>query len=673
MKFIFYDERKRTMNTKGSLFCILFLLAAMWCFADQIEVVNFSFEQPGTEKIKGWNGEGVDGTPAVDIPGWVSDTVVVDSGVETGYTTPTDGDWTGFIMSSDPPTYNLTDYDIVEGETYCLLVDARDNWTPAETTRDLQLTLYYDDAGTRIAMGSATFDLDTMGTDVGHDAWKTFALYATADSVAAGHKLGIEIDNVSTGDDSWHGLDNVRLDVIYVSPIYPKDGQMYIPIDTDLSWTVVNDWNVDVYLSGPYADPNDYPVLTQVVSNQAVTSYNPPTDLINNRWYYWQVDALEPNAFGPGYVVHEGPIWSFKTAGLAPESMSISPAVGQSVAVGSNAVFEAGGINVIIWTWYKEGNPTPLSTGPEYIVDANELTVLNADINDEGFYYCVGSNLNTVETAQTESAQLLLERLVGHWKLDYNLDDSVTDVWPTADAYPGTMVDPNYVAGIDDGAIDILTSTAPYRYITVPDTNEICNFYPLGMTVSAWIKTTEAGYGGILSKSTREPQIGWVMEHNGDTIYMIFRGGGSANVDGSIADDEWHLVAGTYDPVSGITSVYASYVDEYGVTRIAEDHSGVNRNFTFANDQPFRIGIETSTGDTNVDAYVGLIDDARVYSYAMDISEIAQNLYLPIAGGSVCADPAYDERFDFTNDCKTNLDDFAEFASAWLASGLFTP
>ena len=49
-----------------------------------VPVENASFELPGTEKIKGWNGEGVTGTPAVDIPGWASDTVVADSGVETG-------------------------------------------------------------------------------------------------------------------------------------------------------------------------------------------------------------------------------------------------------------------------------------------------------------------------------------------------------------------------------------------------------------------------------------------------------------------------------------------------------------------------------------------------------------------------------------------------------------
>lgn len=35
-----------------------------------------------------------------DIPGWSSDTAAFDSGVETGWT-PTDGNYTAFLMSGD--------------------------------------------------------------------------------------------------------------------------------------------------------------------------------------------------------------------------------------------------------------------------------------------------------------------------------------------------------------------------------------------------------------------------------------------------------------------------------------------------------------------------------------------------------------------------------------------
>jgi len=57
-----------------------------------------------------------------------------------------------------------------------------------------------------------------------------------------------------------------------------------------------------------------------MVNHQDVTVYDPPVVLQNSRWYYWRVDALEPNTLpgGTGYIVHKGPIWSFKTVPLTP-------------------------------------------------------------------------------------------------------------------------------------------------------------------------------------------------------------------------------------------------------------------------------------------------------------------------------------------------------------------
>ena len=167
----------------------------------EITVENSSFELPGTEKIKGWNGEGVAGTPAVDIPGWSSDAVVVDSGVETGYT-PTDGDWTAFLMSGDPSVWQLTDYTIGNGDVLELKVDARITW--AATT--MQMTLYYDDNGTRVPAATEEVILT--------DEMQEYTLSLSAADVpeSVGKKIGIEFSNVSSGD-TWIGLDNIRLEV----------------------------------------------------------------------------------------------------------------------------------------------------------------------------------------------------------------------------------------------------------------------------------------------------------------------------------------------------------------------------------------------------------------------------------------------------------------------------
>lgn len=187
--------------------CVVLLLCliAVAVQATPIAVENFSFEEPGTGKIKGWNGEN-----AADIPGWASDTAAVDSGVESDWPGSTEGVYSGFMMSGDSSAYNLTGYTIVAGEIYKLQVDARDNWTDlAAGTADLMLSLYYDVAGVRTTVASRVVAMPTE--------WMTYSLLFSADDVPAsiGNPIGIELQNVSAAvGGSWIGMDNVRLDVV---------------------------------------------------------------------------------------------------------------------------------------------------------------------------------------------------------------------------------------------------------------------------------------------------------------------------------------------------------------------------------------------------------------------------------------------------------------------------
>jgi len=166
---------------------------------EEIAVENFSFELPGTEKIKGWNGEGIADTPAVDIPGWSSNGPCADSGVETGYA-PTDGDWTAFLMSGDPSVWQLTDHTISGGDVLELKVDARITWAATA----MQMTLFYDDNGARVP---AATDEVTL-TDGMQEYTLSLSVADVPESV--GKKIGIEFSNASSGD-TWIGLDDIRL------------------------------------------------------------------------------------------------------------------------------------------------------------------------------------------------------------------------------------------------------------------------------------------------------------------------------------------------------------------------------------------------------------------------------------------------------------------------------
>jgi hypothetical protein len=178
---------------------------------EEVAVENFSFETPQV-KCQNWDGGTNSKGTFEDVPGWSSDTMAEDSGIEGPDAWPghTDGVMAGYMMGTDPSAWNTTSYIIGEGEKFTLSVDARDNWTsdPALPAK-LAMTLYALSAdGVRMPIGSATVELTTE--------WATFTLECTADAVAAGLPIGIELKNASnatTDNNSWIGLDNVRLTV----------------------------------------------------------------------------------------------------------------------------------------------------------------------------------------------------------------------------------------------------------------------------------------------------------------------------------------------------------------------------------------------------------------------------------------------------------------------------
>ncbi|MDZ7346534.1 MAG: T9SS type A sorting domain-containing protein [candidate division KSB1 bacterium] len=169
-----------------------------------IPLINPSFEEPGVGKIKGWDGECADPnwTGALDdIPGWTSDTVPWDSGVETGYT-PTDGEYTAFLMGADSSVYQITDYVIQPNDDIRLAFDSRITW--AATLLEA-LFIYVDDAGNKVPIAGDIFEI------TGEMMPYEIAFKAAEHPEAVGHLLGIWFDNVSENGQSWLGLDNLVL------------------------------------------------------------------------------------------------------------------------------------------------------------------------------------------------------------------------------------------------------------------------------------------------------------------------------------------------------------------------------------------------------------------------------------------------------------------------------
>lgn len=178
-------------------------------------VINGGFDQPADGKHNMWDeGTNPKGT-FTDVPGWFSDTIAQDSGVEGPDAWPGDCDgdhWAGFLMNApDPVVWQILGYVIKDGDQFALAACAQDNWTDdASKPTTLQMTLFYvADGGARVTIASEPKELVGMGAGT----WADYILDVPSVPVeAVGKLVGIGLQNVSDGAErsSWMGIDNVR-------------------------------------------------------------------------------------------------------------------------------------------------------------------------------------------------------------------------------------------------------------------------------------------------------------------------------------------------------------------------------------------------------------------------------------------------------------------------------
>jgi hypothetical protein len=198
-----------------------------------IPIENPSFEEPGTEKIKGWDGDCSD--PAwtgslEDIPGWTCDAPAFDSGVETGWT-PTEGLWTAFVATGDSAVYQIPGYVIEEGDIIELDVDSRITWNA--TTLEMRL-FYSDDKWNFTMLTVERFELtESM-------APYSIQFKASDNPGCVGMKLGLGFANASDLTGSWIGLDNVLVSNLKITGLR---GSQPVPASVSLAQNYPNPFN----------------------------------------------------------------------------------------------------------------------------------------------------------------------------------------------------------------------------------------------------------------------------------------------------------------------------------------------------------------------------------------------------------------------------------------------
>ncbi|MFB0555793.1 MAG: LamG-like jellyroll fold domain-containing protein [Phycisphaerae bacterium] len=209
-------------------------------------------------------------------------------------------------------------------------------------------------------------------------------------------------------------------------------------------------------------------------------------------------------------------------------------------------------------------------------------------------------------------------RLVAHWKFDDGAGNIAAD--SSGNGHNGTLVgDTSWVDGIDGGA---LAFDGDGDYV---DNGKNPDFdITQQITVSAWIKVNafDRDWQAIIAKGDRA----WRLQRNAGESTLEFACSGLV-VPGTdwgqiygttnVNDGHWHHIAGIYDE----EKLYL-YID--GSLDASAEAPGNIR----VNDEPVYIGENSQTPNR---FWNGLIDDVRIYSYALsaeEISEIAQNALL---------------------------------------------
>ncbi|MHC4085323.1 MAG: LamG-like jellyroll fold domain-containing protein, partial [Planctomycetota bacterium] len=378
-----------------------------------------------------------------------------------------------------------------------------------------------------------------------------------------------------------------------------------------------------------YLGPPPYPgspgwEYTLFAGNPAVP---PATDtLVRGTRYYWTVDANDAlnNEF-------YGDVWEFAIQGFkafAPSPPNEATLVSRDVLLSWLPGFVVEDHDIYMGTIWEDVNNAvyhPTAAPPEFVATRKDPNYQSSDLAGEtklywrvdqvvgrmpppiggGTYYkgdvwCFTTMPEFIETDPN---------LVGWWKFDLGVEGIAYD-W-SGHGNDGTIIgNPPYVTGMMGMALNLEGS---------PDYVDL----PTGLvnsdngTISVWIKTTLSSRAHIFYGSS-ENGDGWggqtelhvSVENGGGIDFWITNDSGGTNVEiGSppVNDDDWHHVAATWEKPGEARL----YVDGAVLTQA---HTGDTFGFT----NSLRLGRPAQ----NERYFVGLIDDAQLYDYALSAAEI---------------------------------------------------
>jgi len=415
---------------------------------------------------------------------------------------------------------------------------------------------------------------------------------------------------------------------------------------TELSWDLIPDIaSCDVYF-GTDANTPDMDVLSfsPAVTTVDIDDFAHYATPLPDGTYYWRVDAYK--AGDPNVI--EGIMWSF-SATSAPVYESITPEY-QGQPVGGSAVITAvfTSSTTLDYEWYKSTDHTTQTLDDDVLVggNSNVLTLTGLTAVDEASYYCKaingGSTLSPV-------ARVSVNRPLAQWNFEDNVADALGN-------YNGTLVnEPNvlFTAGMSGQAIDLAGG-----YVELPDGFDD---FSAGLTFTVWARPASADNWarfldlGNFDQSDPPVQVDNILfTRNGTSATLrLDTGNGTFDTANALTLNEWQFLVVTVD------ADHNAKVYKNGL----QINSGTVSLPAIVTRTSNYIGESNWEGDA---LYAGLMDDLRVYNYAVDADTLA-TMYSDLAGTYCRVRP----ELDWNGNCIVDLADFATFVEDWLECGLW--
>ncbi|MBN2211613.1 MAG: LamG domain-containing protein [Sedimentisphaerales bacterium] len=575
--------------------------------------------------------------------------------VQATLSNPADLPWEGVVNVSDADTISYS-----QSNTFYWTLNEDAGGVPANVTYSGSMTVDTGQCLVGVVSGNAITSILTIRTTLGAPGVVDYVGNIYRDpgiGIRLGHIDDVGIINIENGNTlKANGL------------------AKYTNVSAPSSNAVVNINDGHVFCYTSVVDRNMAGITVNIASGSSLrimadilNVYNAATYAANTTGSDGIAGSVTPE---PGSTLsfvnggdYEGNPTVLITAQAGAPIIETQP-VDAMVNVGETAVFTIEAINSLTgdatglhynWYEYVDGvSDIPVGT------DAPMLSLPGVDVSYDGKeYYCDVYNVSF--TVTSDKAYLTVRRIIAHWQFEDDMVDIIG-------GWTGEFVDPNELNptptpaydpdGINGKAFQFAGDTTQIRIINSNDGS--FDFYPYGLTVSCWLKTTEAQTEAVAypvlygnpSGLGGDPDVrGWFILTNSDnTCGGKIQGAASViTTPPLIADGQWHMLTLTH--AGGAVAVYADGVVVDGLTDATPE---------FSLNESLLIMGAMLTGERS---YKGSLDDVRIYNYPLNPFEVATVYTDFMPGATICAEAVPN---DLNGDCIVDLADFAIFASTWL-------